>query len=153
MTRGSQKRATKRQHARGNGTVRLVGHDDPVANARDPETVGQGLHWRRSKRLEPRRSLRTGAWPAPGEPCWLAVRPEKILISKEPPEAGRVAVKGVVHDLGYFGNLSIYRVELPSGYMLKVSAQNRRRSASKSVEWDDEVYLSWEAGSAVLLTA
>lgn len=92
------------------------------------------------------------AAPAPGSDCWVAVRPEKILISKAPPETGRVAVKGVVHDLGYFGNLSIYRVELPTGHMMKVSAQNRQRSATKTLEWDDEVYLSWEVGSAVLLT-
>ena len=91
------------------------------------------------------------AAPEPGAACWIAVRPEKILISKDEPVPGRTAVKGVVHDLGYFGNLSIYRVELPSGYMLKVSAQNRQRSATKTVEWDDEVYLSWEVGSAVLL--
>jgi hypothetical protein len=36
--------------------------------------------------------------------------------------------------------------------MMKVSAQNRQRSATKTLEWDDEVYLSWEVGSAVLLT-
>ncbi len=87
-----------------------------------------------------------------GEKRWVAVRPEKILISKEAPqEAGRMVVRGVVHDLGYFGNLSIYRVELPSGEKLKVSGQNRRRSATKAVEWDDEVFLSWEISSAILL--
>jgi putrescine transport system ATP-binding protein len=90
--------------------------------------------------------------PAPGTRCWVAVRPEKILISKSEPEPGREVLKGIVYDLGYFGNLSIYRVKLPSGSMLKVSAQNRMRSATKTVEWDDEVYLSWEPGSAVLLT-
>jgi putrescine transport system ATP-binding protein len=99
-------------------------------------------------------SLRASATapPAPGTRCWVAVRPEKILISKSPPEGDRDVLKGVVYDLGYFGNLSIYRVRLPSGFMLKVSAQNRVRSATRTVEWDDEVYLSWEVGSAVLLT-
>jgi len=68
---------------------------------------------------------------AAGTKRWLAVRPEKILISKEAPEGqGRAVLKGVVHDLGYLGNLSIYRVQLPSGKLLKVSGQNRRRSAT-----------------------
>lgn len=90
--------------------------------------------------------------PATGSRQWLAVRPEKIFISKEAPAGGDLTVlKGVVHDLGYFGNLSVYRVQLESGEMLQVSGQNRRRSAAKTVEWDDEVYLSWDISSAILL--
>ena len=90
--------------------------------------------------------------PAQGSRQWVAVRPEKIFISKEKPEGGDLTVmKGVVHDLGYFGNLSVYRVKLNSGVMLQVSGQNRRRSASRSLEWDDEVYLSWDISSAILL--
>jgi putrescine transport system ATP-binding protein len=89
---------------------------------------------------------------APGSRQWAAVRPEKILISKEAPVGDDLTVlKGVVHDLGYFGNLSVYRIQLESGVMLQVSGQNRRRSASKSVEWDDEVYVSWDVSSVVLL--
>ncbi len=87
-----------------------------------------------------------------GSKQWVAVRPEKIFISKEAPGGGDLTVlKGVVHDLGYFGNLSVYRVQLNSGAILQVSGQNRRRSAAKSVEWDDEVYLSWDISSAILL--
>jgi hypothetical protein len=32
-----------------------------------------------------------------------------------------------------------------------VSAQNMRRMASPTVEWDDEVFLSWEVASTILL--
>jgi putrescine transport system ATP-binding protein len=80
------------------------------------------------------------------------VRPEKILISKEAPGGEDLTVlKGVVHDLGYFGNFSVYRVQMESGPMLQVTGQNRRRSAAKSVEWDDEVFLSWDISSVILL--
>ena len=89
---------------------------------------------------------------APGAPLWVALRPEKILISKEAPAAtGRSVLRGIVHDLGYFGNLSVYRVELPTGRMLQVSGQNRERTARKTVEWDDEVFVSWDIGSAIVL--
>jgi len=89
---------------------------------------------------------------AVGEHRWLAVRPEKIFISKEPPAAaGRSVLKGTVLDLGYFGNLSVYRVELASGEVLQVSGQNRERTAVRKVEWDDEVYVSWDVASAILL--
>ena len=90
--------------------------------------------------------------PAAGEHRWLAVRPEKIFISKEAPTAAdRSVLKGTVLDLGYFGNLSVYRVELASGEVLQVSGQNRERTALKKVEWDDQVYVSWNVTSAILL--
>ena len=94
----------------------------------------------------------------PGQPAsdrqhWVAVRPEKIFIDKEPPSADdRTVLKGVVLDLGYFGNLSLYKVQLPGGLVLQVSAQNRRRSAVRTLEWDDEVYISWDIASAILLS-
>ena len=48
---------------------------------------------------------------------------------------------------------SLYRVRLQSGTVLQVSAQNLRRTAKLTVEWDDEVYLSWEVASTILLRA
>jgi putrescine transport system ATP-binding protein len=87
-----------------------------------------------------------------GSRLWIAVRPEKIFISKErPDDADRTVLKGVVWDLGYFGNLSVYRVRLPTGMVVQVSAQNRRRSAQYTLEWDDEVYLSWDNHCTILL--
>ena len=88
-----------------------------------------------------------------GSRHWVAVRPEKIYIDKDPPSGSeRTVLKGTVLDLGYFGNLSVYKVQLPSGLILQVSAQNRRRSAVRTVEWDDEVYISWNIASAILLS-
>ncbi len=90
--------------------------------------------------------------PALHTPICVAVRPEKITISRNAPEAtDRNVLKGVVWDLGYFGDQSLYRVRLPSGAVLQVSAQNLRRSASLTVEWDDEVYLSWDVASTMVL--
>jgi len=87
-----------------------------------------------------------------GAERWIAVRPEKIFISKELPVRENLTVlKGFVHDLGYFGNLSVYRVALENGSMLQVSGQNRQRSAIKTLEWDDDVFVSWDTASAILL--
>ncbi len=88
----------------------------------------------------------------PGAALCIAVRPEKITISRTAPEGNdRNVVKGIVRDLGYFGDQSLYNVRLHSGAVLQVSAQNLRRSASLTVEWDDEVYLSWEVASTIVL--
>jgi putrescine transport system ATP-binding protein len=89
---------------------------------------------------------------AVGDERWIAIRPEKIFISKEAPQRENITVlKGFVHDLGYFGNLSVYRVALENGSMLQVSGQNRLRSATKTLEWDDDVFVSWDIASAILL--
>lgn len=88
-----------------------------------------------------------------GDKVCIAVRPEKIYISDNEPENPQdTRLAGVVHDLGYYGNLSIYRIRLKSGKIVQVSAQNRRRSAERHLEWDDEVFISWRPHSAVVLT-
>lgn len=87
-----------------------------------------------------------------GQTACVAVRPEKIFISREEPEdASDVRMKGVVDDLGYLGNLSLYRVRLESGKVILVSQQNRRRSAERFVEWEDEIWLSWRPRSSIVL--
>lgn len=86
---------------------------------------------------------------------WVAVRPEKIVISKTPQDVpGPNQLKGIVHDVGYLGKLSTYRVELANGKIVEVTHPNQRRpkGAEHALDWDDEVHLSWEASSAVVLT-
>lgn len=91
--------------------------------------------------------------PAAGESVCLAIRPEKIFISQEQPESEwNTSLRGVVDDLGYFGNLSLYRIRLDNGRIVQVSAQNRRRSAERFLEWDDQVFISWRTQSVVVLT-
>ena len=91
--------------------------------------------------------------PPAGSAVCLAVRPEKIFISKhEPDNTEDTRLAGIVEDLGYFGNLSLYRIRLATGRVVQVSAQNSRRSAERFLEWDDKVFISWRPRSAVLLT-
>ncbi len=83
----------------------------------------------------------------------IGVRPEKLLITTDAPEGDQYTVtKGVVEDLAYYGNRCIYRVRSHTGRMIQVSAQNYRRSAELLLEWDDEVYLSWDTSCSVVLT-
>jgi putrescine transport system ATP-binding protein len=87
-----------------------------------------------------------------GQEIEVAVRPEKIFVSKEKPEDnGDVCVEGVVDDLGYLGNRSLYRIRLKSGKIVQVSSQNRRRSVTRFLTWEDRVWISWHPNSAVVL--
>jgi len=86
-----------------------------------------------------------------GQTLEIAVRPEKIFVTKDKPDNDDVCIEGVVDDLGYLGNRSLYRVKLGSGKIVQVSSQNRRRSVTRFLEWDDKVWLSWRPRSAVVL--
>jgi putrescine transport system ATP-binding protein len=88
----------------------------------------------------------------PGQRVWVALRPEKIRLSKEPAADDRVnQIKGTVWELGYLGNRSTYRIKTETGKLVTVFAQNDRRTSEWAIDWSDEVYLSWTANCAVLL--
>jgi putrescine transport system ATP-binding protein len=88
-----------------------------------------------------------------GTNVWVAVRPEKISITRNPNEAdGQTSLKGVVWDISYYGNLSIYRVKTEDGTIVQVSSQNFKRLAEREIDWDDEVYVSWDTSSSIVLT-
>ena len=87
-----------------------------------------------------------------GQRVWVSLRPEKIRLSKQPASSEPTnQIKGIVWELGYLGNRSTYRIKTETGKMVTVFAQNDRRTAEWSIDWSDEVYLSWTADCAVVL--
>ncbi|KIC20664.1 ABC transporter ATP-binding protein [Leisingera sp. ANG-Vp] len=86
-----------------------------------------------------------------GQKCHLAIRPEKVSISADKPEAADNAVQGRILDIAYLGNISTYHVELPTGAVIKAQAANTRRIARRAFTWEDTVWLSWTATAGVLL--
>lgn len=87
-----------------------------------------------------------------GQQIEIAVRPEKIFVDKEKPaNTDGACIEGVVDDLGYLGNRSLYRIKLASGKIVQVSSQNRRRSVTRFLEWEDKVWISWTSRSVVVL--
>lgn len=89
-----------------------------------------------------------------GNKVWVALRPEKIKISKQAPDnPGANQVKGIVHEIAYLGKISIYRVKIDDDTLLEVTSPNlaRPKDGNLAIDWNDEVYLSWEASSSVVL--
>jgi len=82
----------------------------------------------------------------------VAVRPEKIRISHDKPDQVDNVTRGVIEEVAYMGSLSIYRIKLPSGAMVQVTQPNLDRD-TKQFTWEDEVYLSWNPYSGLVLTA
>mgnify|MGYP001822335699 CR=1 FL=1 len=85
-----------------------------------------------------------------GQSATLAIRPEKIAISREQPEA-RNRVQGKILDIGYLGNLSTYHVELPEGQVIKCEVGNRSRLSRRDFTWEDQVWLSWTDTAGLVL--
>jgi putrescine transport system ATP-binding protein len=99
----------------------------------------------------------------PDATVWVAVRPEKINISRRPPTAGsgthqpetaqgENVVQGVVKEIAYMGDMSIYLVRIESGKTIRVTIPNVARHTEDRITWDETVYLSWHAESPVVLT-
>ncbi len=86
-----------------------------------------------------------------GQRVTLALRPEKLGISKDRPEAAN-ALKGKVIDIAYLGNLSTYHVELANGTMVKAQLANTRRVAQRDITWEDEVWISFRGTAGVVLS-
>ena len=91
-----------------------------------------------------------------GEKICLGLRPEKIYLSKIKPKNIRAnQIKGIVEEIGYLGETSIYKIRLENGQIIDVSAPNQSRPMSRvrEITWEDVVYLNWEPESAMLLTS
>jgi putrescine transport system ATP-binding protein len=92
----------------------------------------------------------------PDATVWVALRPEKVVISREEPatEDGDNRVQGVVKEIAYLGDVSVYLVRLPSGRMVRVTRPNMRRqsAAVDRITWDEEVWLTWDPSSPVVVT-
>mgnify|MGYP003824579375 CR=1 FL=1 len=89
---------------------------------------------------------------APGAKVWIAIRPEKMDLSKNrPDDNGRNSTPGIVKGIAYMGNLSVYLIKLDSGKEVKVTMSNQRRAAEHAIDWDDRVYVTWHANSPVAL--
>ncbi len=83
----------------------------------------------------------------------VALRPEKISVSREKPEGNVNWIKGKVEDIVYLGGSSTYYVRLPSGKKMEATQANLKRSIHERPTWEEQIYLSWLPNSGVILTS
>lgn len=81
---------------------------------------------------------------------WVALRPEKIWLTREKPTTEYNWAEGRVDDIAYLGGFSLYYVRTPSGQMIKVSMANTERRGDRPT-WEDRVYVYWEDHSIIVL--
>ena len=90
---------------------------------------------------------------APGMAVAVAVRPEKIHISKTRPEHVRSNLfSGKVKEIAYFGSYNTFIVEMAGGRCVKITETNARRHESSHITWEDPVFFWWDDIAPVVLT-
>ncbi len=88
-----------------------------------------------------------------GDSVWVALRPEKLRISPEPPAAaGENCVAGEVLSVGYLGDLSVYTVSVNDGRLIKAAIANVMRLVDRPIDRHDRVWLTWAPEAGVVLT-
>jgi len=86
-----------------------------------------------------------------GEPVTVMVRPEKMILQRETPSGDLNWARGVVTDIAYLGDVSIYHLRLASGRKVQASLINLRHTGEQRLTWDEEVYLAWHPANALVL--
>src|SRR2546427_8219198 len=110
------------------GDINLI--EGRVVDAGASETVIASVAAGRLRALSP-----TDA--KPGDVVWVALRPEKVRIAHAPPTEGENCVVGQVGNIGYLGDLSVYKVRLDNGIVMKAAVANVTRLVERPIGWDD----------------
>ncbi len=92
-----------------------------------------------------------------GTPVTVAVRPEKIRPCGDYRDDGVNQLKGVVEDIAYLGDVSIYRVRVgaldaPNSRIVEMTLTNVQPRTEQALTWEQEVAMEWSPTSGVLLT-
>ena len=82
----------------------------------------------------------------------LAIRPEKITLSRSAPTQTHNCVQGEVLEIAYLGSTTVYHLRLASGMVLKATTINHARHAAHPAQWGDHLFASWGEDASVVLT-
>jgi putrescine transport system ATP-binding protein len=89
----------------------------------------------------------------PGDQVCVAIRPEKLRIeAARPGVGGENRFEGKVWDIGYLGDVSIYKVRLDNGLTMQAAVANATRLLERPIGWDERVALSFTPQAGVVLT-
>jgi putrescine transport system ATP-binding protein len=90
----------------------------------------------------------------PGATVWLAVRPEKMRIALESPQQQppENCAAGTIVDIGYLGELTIYKLRLADGAIVTAAIANTGHAAERPIDWDERSWMSFAPEAAIVLT-
>jgi len=82
------------------------------------------------------------------------VRPEKLRATADLNAVLGEAnlLSGIVEDIAYLGDMSIYHVQVSGGPRIQVAQANRHHTGEAPVTWGDTIHLTWHPDDGVVLT-
>ncbi|MFC3681811.1 ABC transporter ATP-binding protein [Bacterioplanoides pacificum] len=87
----------------------------------------------------------------PGMDVTVAIRPEKITVRQQHQNEAN-STQGIIQEIAYLGDVSIYHVELASGQRLQFTQPNIQALAEQPLTWGQQVAIHWSAFSCGVLT-
>jgi len=81
----------------------------------------------------------------------IAVRPEKIDISKQKPAVDHNLFSGKVREIAYFGSYNTYIVDASDGTQVRITEANTSRHNHSAITWKDDVFFWWDDDAGILL--
>jgi putrescine transport system ATP-binding protein len=89
----------------------------------------------------------------PRTPVWVAVRPERMRLSRDKPSPGlENCLAGTIVEIGYLGDLSVYRVRLADGSRVSAAIANTGGHEGRPPRLDEQAWLSFSPDAAIALT-
>lgn len=90
-------------------------------------------------------------WVDEGRQVLMSLRPEKIFISKKLVPGFANHMRGIVQAIIYHGRSTQYNVRLASGQIIQAFEQNEEHFPQEVIDYDNEVYLSWQKENVAVL--
>ncbi|AOK52854.1 polyamine ABC transporter ATP-binding protein [Burkholderia stagnalis] len=88
-----------------------------------------------------------------GMPVTVSVRPERIALTRKPPEGAFNWAHGRITNVAYMGGYSLYHVKLDAGKTVIANVSSLAISELETPALGDEIYVRWSASAGVVLTS
>jgi putrescine transport system ATP-binding protein len=88
-----------------------------------------------------------------GTPVWVAVRPERMRITRDKPSPGvENCLAATVVEAGYLGDLSIYQLRTAGGALAKAAVANSVSEDDRAFGQGESVWLTFSPDAVIVLT-
>jgi putrescine transport system ATP-binding protein len=88
----------------------------------------------------------------PRTPVWVAVRPERIRLTRDKPPVRDNCLTGTIVEIGYLGDLSIYQIRIADGSRVTAAIANTGQAGESTPRQHEQVWLSFAAEAPIVLT-
>ncbi len=82
----------------------------------------------------------------------LAIRPEKVRLSRDEPDDDRIRLRGRVAAIAYYGGESHVSLDCGNGLTITAKVQNEARTTTPPATPGDTLWLSWQPADTLVLS-